>query len=80
MHGFNLPPILAIDIWSAGVILLSFLTGRFPFFHSTNDVDALLEIAVLFGVREMRDCAALHSKYPSSPSSFPLLDLDLTSV
>ncbi|RUS19993.1 kinase-like domain-containing protein, partial [Endogone sp. FLAS-F59071] len=69
-RGFRAPEVLfkvvnqtvAIDIWSAGVILLSFLTGRFPFFHSTIDVDALLEIAVLFGVREMRDCAALHNR------------------
>ncbi|RUS29787.1 hypothetical protein BC938DRAFT_480241 [Jimgerdemannia flammicorona] len=53
---------LAIDIWAAGVILLSFLSGRFPFFHSINDVDALLELTVLFGVREMRECAALHNR------------------
>ncbi|KAG0213890.1 hypothetical protein BGX28_003314 [Mortierella sp. GBA30] len=64
-RGFRAPEILfrhsrqtvAIDIWSVGVILFSFLTGRFPFFHSNDDAEALLEIAVLFGHREMRKAA-----------------------
>ncbi|KAF9135831.1 hypothetical protein BGW39_011420 [Mortierella sp. 14UC] len=65
-RGFRAPEILfrhveqtvALDIWSVGVILLCFLSGRFPFFHSDDDLEALLEIAVVFGQREMAAVAA----------------------
>jgi cell division control protein 7 len=53
---------LALDIWSVGVILLCFLSGRFPFFNSDDDLEALLEIAVVFGQREMAAVAATFSK------------------
>ncbi|KAI8601818.1 serine/threonine protein kinase Hsk1 [Dissophora ornata] len=64
--GFRAPEVLfrhvcqtvALDIWSVGVILIAFLTGRFPFFNSDHEVEALLEIAVLFGQREMKKVAA----------------------
>ncbi|WBW72247.1 Dbf4(Dfp1)-dependent protein kinase Hsk1 [Schizosaccharomyces osmophilus] len=67
-RGFRAPEVLLkcsvqttrIDIWSAGVILLSFLTKRFPMFNSKDDVDALMEIACIFGKNEMRQVAALH--------------------
>ncbi|KAJ2850842.1 Cell division control protein 7 [Coemansia brasiliensis] len=60
-RGFRAPEVLlkvprqsvAIDMWSVGVILLCMLTRRFPFFQSTDDTEALLEIAVLFGRLEM---------------------------
>lgn len=52
-----------MDIWSVGVILLCFLSGRFPFFHSDDDLEALLEIAVVFGQREMAAVAATFSKF-----------------
>ncbi|KAF9966381.1 hypothetical protein BGZ70_002505 [Mortierella alpina] len=65
-RGFRAPEILfrhyrqtvAIDIWAVGVTMFSFLSGRFPFFHSNDDAGALLEIAVLFGYRDMRRAAA----------------------
>ncbi|KAJ2319612.1 Cell division control protein 7, partial [Coemansia sp. RSA 2681] len=64
-RGFRAPEVLlkipqqsvAIDIWSVGVILLCFLTRRFPFFQSTDDTEALLEIAVLYGRLEMERAA-----------------------
>ncbi|EPY54033.1 CDC7 protein kinase Hsk1 [Schizosaccharomyces cryophilus OY26] len=67
-RGFRAPEVLLkcpaqntiIDVWSAGVILLSFLTKRFPMFNSKDDVDALMEIACIFGKNEMRQVAALH--------------------
>ncbi|CCJ29781.1 unnamed protein product, partial [Pneumocystis jirovecii] len=70
-RGFRAPEVLfkctaqstKIDIWAAGVILLSFLTQRFPFFNSSDDADALIEITCIFGKNEMRKCAKLHSMY-----------------
>lgn len=69
-RGFRAPEVLlkcpdqtvAIDIWSAGVILLSLLAHKFPVFNSTDDVEALMEIAAVFGKGAMERCAMLHSK------------------
>ncbi|KAK9448005.1 kinase-like protein [Limtongia smithiae] len=49
-----------IDVWSVGVILLSVLTQRFPFFNSTDDVDAMIETATIFGKQKLSACAKLH--------------------
>jgi serine/threonine protein kinase len=51
---------LAIDMWSAGMIFLFFLTGKFPLFQSNDDVEALLEIACIIGRRRMEKAATLH--------------------
>ncbi|KAL9122083.1 MAG: hypothetical protein Q9187_001367 [Circinaria calcarea] len=67
-RGFRAPEVLLkcteqstkIDIWSAGVILLTILSGRFPFFNSTDDVEAMIEIATIWGQRKMKACALLH--------------------
>ncbi|KAL9000824.1 MAG: hypothetical protein Q9169_000578 [Polycauliona sp. 2 TL-2023] len=67
-RGFRAPEVLLkctaqttkIDIWSVGVILLTILCQRFPFFNSADDVDALIEIASIFGQRRMKACAQLH--------------------
>ncbi|TKY89176.1 hypothetical protein EX895_001707 [Sporisorium graminicola] len=69
-RGFRAPEVLfkcqdqtvAIDIWSAGVILLTLLIRRFPVFNSNDDVEALLEIAVIFGKARMETCAMLHNR------------------
>ncbi|EEP82110.1 conserved hypothetical protein [Uncinocarpus reesii 1704] len=69
-RGFRAPEVLLkcpsqsikIDIWSVGVILLTLLGRRFPFFHSVDDVDAMIELASIFGTRRMRACAALHGQ------------------
>ncbi|SCV72850.1 BQ2448_4387 [Microbotryum intermedium] len=69
-RGFRAPEVLlkcpdqtvALDIWSAGIILLCFLTRRFPFFNSTDDTEALAEIGTIFGKRKMERCAALHNR------------------
>ncbi|KAI9654974.1 MAG: hypothetical protein M1821_005727 [Bathelium mastoideum] len=69
-RGFRAPEVLlkctaqttAIDVWSAGVILLTLLSRRFPFFHSADDIDALIELATIFGKRKMRDAALLHGQ------------------
>ncbi|KAI5303510.1 hypothetical protein KEM56_007472 [Ascosphaera pollenicola] len=69
-RGFRAPEVLfkctsqttKIDIWSAGVILLTFLGRRFPFFNSMDDVEALIEIATIFGIRKMKAAALLHGQ------------------
>jgi cell division control protein 7 len=38
------------------------LARRFPFFHSADDIDALLELTNLFGMRKMKDIAFLHGQ------------------
>lgn len=42
----------AIDVWSAGVILLSLLSGRYPFFKAGDDLIALTQIMTIRGSRE----------------------------
>jgi cell division control protein 7 len=67
-RGFRAPEVLfkctaqttAIDMWSAGVILLTLLARRFPFFHSADDIDALLELTHIFGRRKLREAALMH--------------------
>lgn len=67
-RGFRAPEVLLkcnnqstkLDIWSAGVMLLTLLGRRFPFFNSTDDVEALMEITNIFGLNEMKKCAKLH--------------------
>lgn len=67
-RGFRAPEVLMkcsqqttkIDIWSVGVILLSFLSRRFPMFQSLDDTDSLLEMCCIFGVKVMKNTARLH--------------------
>lgn len=49
-------------------MLLSMLTLKFPLFNSTDDLEALMEIAAIFGRASMEKCAMLHSE-PLSPFS-----------
>lgn len=69
-RGFRAPEVLLkctaqtclIDIWSCGIILLTFLSKRFPFFHSADDIDAFIELCTIFGKTKMRDTALLHGQ------------------
>ncbi|EIN11053.1 kinase-like protein, partial [Punctularia strigosozonata HHB-11173 SS5] len=69
-RGFRAPEVLlkcadqsgAIDVWSAGMILLFFLTGKFPLFQSSDDIEALMEIAAIIGRKRMERAATLHSR------------------
>jgi cell division control protein 7 len=64
-RGFRAPEVLmrskrqscAIDMWSAGVILLAIMSGRFPFFHAGDDTTALYEIMCIFGSQALADMA-----------------------
>ncbi len=65
-RGFRAPEVLfkyafqteKLDMWSIGVILLCILSVQYPFFLSTEDIDGLIEIGVLFGHSEMRKAAS----------------------
>ena len=69
-RGFRAPEVLLkctaqtvlIDVWSCGIILLTFLTKRFPFFHSADDIDAFIELCCVFGKQRMKDAAQLHGQ------------------
>lgn len=54
---------LAIDIWAVGVILLSLLTGRYPFFLANDEAESLIEIAQIYGHKEMKEAAVKYSKF-----------------
>ena len=40
-----------------GVIILCLFTKRFPFFNSNDDAEALLEIAHIYGLEDMKKLA-----------------------
>ncbi|EHY65978.1 CDC7 protein kinase [Nematocida ausubeli] len=69
-RGFKAPEVLfrveaqttAIDIWSAGVILLSLLCKKYPFFTSKDDIGTLVEIGTVFGDEEMRQAAKFYKR------------------
>jgi cell division control protein 7 len=64
--------LVAIDVWSAGMILLFFLTGKFPLLQSSDDVEALMEIAAIIGRKKMEKTATLHSTCNDIPFFTPL--------
>ncbi len=53
----------AVDIWSAGIILLSFLSGRYPFFKAKDDLTSLAQIITVFGSKEASRTANLIGEY-----------------
>lgn len=69
-RGFRAPEVLfkctaqtiALDVWSAGVMLLTIMAKRFPFFHSADDVDAVIELSCIFGRRWMTKAAMKHGQ------------------
>lgn len=53
---------IAVDVWSAGVILLFFLSKKFPIFQSNDDIEGLMEITAIIGKRKIERAATLHGK------------------
>ena len=47
----------AVDVWSAGVIFLSLLSWRYPFFKAHDDMHALAQMMCLFGYKDMKAAA-----------------------
>ena len=62
---------IAIDVWSAGVILLFFLSKKFPIFQSNDDIEGLMEIAIIIGKRKIERAATLHGRSYVSLSRGP---------
>ncbi|KAM9790857.1 cell division cycle 7-related protein kinase isoform 3-T3 [Syngnathus typhle] len=81
--GFRAPEILtkcpdqgtAIDVWSAGVIFLSLLSGRYPFFKASDDLVALAQIMTIRGSRETVKAAKAFGKVVLCSQEVPQLDL-----
>ncbi|EAY15220.1 CMGC family protein kinase [Trichomonas vaginalis G3] len=66
-RGFRAPEVLisyqnqtsAIDMWSTGVVLLSMLSGRYPFFKSPDDLTSLCEVSTIIGTKRLHEAAKL---------------------
>ena len=44
-------------MWAAGVILLSILSRRYPFFKAKDDMEALAQIITIFGSAKLKKMA-----------------------
>ncbi|KAJ8270163.1 hypothetical protein GJAV_G00111040 [Gymnothorax javanicus] len=81
--GFRAPEVLtkcpsqgtAIDMWSAGVILLSLLSGRYPFFKASDDLIALTQIMTVRGSKETIQAAKKFGKAVLCSRDLPAQDL-----
>ena len=62
------PHTIAVDVWAAGIILISILTRRYPFFKSQDDNTALGHIATIFGTDALQGAArAMNKKLTCQP-------------
>ncbi|GAB5358886.1 hypothetical protein AAMO2058_000497400 [Amorphochlora amoebiformis] len=52
----------AIDVWSAGVIMLCILSKHYPFYHASDDSNALLEVAQVHGFNLVSQIARQHDR------------------
>lgn len=58
----------AIDIWSVGIIFLSLLSGKYPFFKARDDMASIMQIIMVFGSTKCVDTAkSLGKKLYCSP-------------
>ncbi|CAG2105343.1 unnamed protein product [Medioppia subpectinata] len=81
--GFRAPEVLLkyllqttlIDIWSAGVIMASLLSGRYPFFRNTDDMTSLAEIITIFGSKRVLKTAKDLDKTLIISSNYQPMDL-----
>ncbi|XP_077681226.1 cell division cycle 7-related protein kinase isoform X1 [Eretmochelys imbricata] len=81
--GFRAPEVLtkcptqttAIDMWSAGIIFLSLLSGRYPFYKASDDLTALAQIMTIRGSRETIQAAKTFGKSVLCTKEVPAQDL-----
>lgn len=84
--GFRAPEVLfrstcqtpSVDIWSAGIIFLSILTGRYPFFKAIDDNMAIMQLISLFGAESVRKTALKYGE--SLVCSFDKSPMDLKEL
>ena len=85
-RGFRAPEVLIaawnqsplIDVWSAGVVFLSILTQRYPFFKSPDDLTSLCEIGVLVGTERLHQAAqecGRKVRFPEETRGYKMIDL-----
>lgn len=85
-RGFRAPEVLlrspeqgtAVDVWSAGVVFLSLLACRYPFFGAADDRDALVELAQVLGSEPLREAAHACGRHLFLPYRFERVDLRQT--
>ena len=62
----------ALDIWSACIIFLCFLSAQYPFFKCKDDMSAIMQIVTIFGSQRCIEAAKLLGKefccLPPQPS------------
>lgn len=51
------------------------MSGRYPFFHSPDDLTSLGELGAVFGTEEISKIAKMYGKIVEFPTKFPALDL-----
>ncbi|XP_048351682.1 cell division cycle 7-related protein kinase isoform X2 [Sphaerodactylus townsendi] len=81
--GFRAPEVLtkcpiqttAIDMWAAGIIFLSLLSGRYPFYKASDDLTALAQIMTIRGSKETIQAAKTFGKSVLCSKEIPALDL-----
>ncbi|XP_054836655.1 cell division cycle 7-related protein kinase [Eublepharis macularius] len=81
--GFRAPEVLtkcptqttAIDIWAAGIIFLSLLSGRYPFYKASDDLTALAQIMTIRGSKETIQAAKTFGKSILCSKEIPAQDL-----
>lgn len=65
----------AVDVWAAGVILLSILSSVYPFFKAPNDYVALAEMVTIFGDKTIRKTAFVLDRLVTLSQKTKPLDL-----
>eukprot|EP00731_Ephydatia_muelleri_P023763 Em0016g34a len=81
--GFRAPEVLfkcpkqstAVDIWSAGVILICLLSGKYPFFKAHDDLTALAQVIGLLGSKRCAKAAEACGKELTTSPEIPACNL-----
>ena len=85
-HGYKAPELLmkadsitqAVDVWSAGVVLLTLLTRRYPFFNNTNDLVTLCQMGSVLGTKRIQEAAKESNREIVFPND--VIDTDLKLI
>ncbi len=67
----------AVDMWAAGVVLLSILSRTYPFFRAPDDITALGELIAIFGNKAIEEAASHYGKRLICSEKLPPKDLQV---